>query len=269
MPKKSENTVRSLSDFLARVERVQAKAKNSLWYRGVGDATYKLVPALYRHEKTKGAKELAKLEWEIMTRFKQRSLPYLSRPLVDEWETLFFMQHYGVPTRLLDWTENPFIALYFALMSAKSADRKNAEQRFSADAALWILDPVAWNRHALQHISYQGGVLTPDDDTLKAYRPARDPAGAQKFPVAIYGVHNSPRIVAQQGVFTVFGQEACAMEELVPTKKFPAKILTRILVEKKLLAGMREALLKYGVTESAVFPDLDGLARETKRLFGF
>jgi len=213
MAKAKEITVRTLSELLAAVERVQAGATNSLWYRGVGDVKYKLVPALYRHKKTKGADGLAALERQIMTRFRQRSLPYHSRPLGDDWDALFFMQHYGVPTRLLDWTENPFVALHFAMMSAKGVVSAGGKLSFSADATLWILDPVAWNRHALRHISYAGGVLTPDDDALKGYRPTPGFTGMQNLPVAIYGAHNSPRIVAQQGVFTVFGREASAMEE--------------------------------------------------------
>jgi hypothetical protein len=55
----------------------------------------------------------------LVMRFRQRTIPLHSRDLSDEWDALFFMQHYGVPTRLLDWTENPFIAFYFAVMSAR------------------------------------------------------------------------------------------------------------------------------------------------------
>jgi len=269
MAKAKEITVRTLSELLAAVERVQAGATNSLWYRGVGDVKYKLVPALYRHKKTKGADGLAALERQIMTRFRQRSLPYHSRPLGDDWDALFFMQHYGVPTRLLDWTENPFVALHFAMMSAKGVVSAGGKLSFSADATLWILDPVAWNRHALRHISYAGGVLTPDDDALKGYRPTPGFTGMQNLPVAIYGAHNSPRIVAQQGVFTVFGRKASAMEESFATDGFPASSLTRIVFAKSALPAMRKAVLNHGVTESVVFPDLEGLARETKRLFGF
>ena len=159
MAKPREVRVRTLSDFLNEVEKLQAAASNSLWYRGIGDAKYELIPALYRHKKTTGADGLANLERQIMTRFRQRSLPYHDRPLSDDWNALFFMQHYGVPTRLLDWTENPFVALHFALMSAKASVTAAGRVSFPNDAALWILDPVAWNRHALKHISFSGGEI--------------------------------------------------------------------------------------------------------------
>ena len=71
---------------------------------------------------------------------------------------MFFMQHYGVPTRLLDWTENPFVAIYFALVSME--DIKNV------DAAIWMCDPVAWNRAALEHISFNGAVLDQSSPIL-------------------------------------------------------------------------------------------------------
>src|SRR5207237_7779342 len=138
-----------------------------LWYRGSGFAGHALLPSLYRHKKAKTPEAFADLERQLMTRFRQRSIPYHNRSLVDDWDALFFMQHYGVPTRLLDWTENPFIALHFALMDATRA----SSSRLRQDAAVWMLDPVLWNRHALKHVSFEGGVLSPDDEALKGYRP--------------------------------------------------------------------------------------------------
>lgn len=259
----------SLLQVLKEVEKIQSSASNSLWYRGVGHASYQLLPALYRHKKTKGADSLAKLERELMTRFRQRSLPYHNRSLADDWEALFFMQHYGVPTRLLDWTENPFVALHFALLSAKATMSSAGKISFGADSAIWVLDPVAWNRHALRHVSYSGSILTPDDDALKAYRPAPGFAGMHNHPVSIYGAHNSPRIVAQQGVFTVFGRQANAMEDSFASDAFPGPCLTKIVMTKGSMPTIKKALLNHGVTESVVFPDLEGLARETRRIFGF
>lgn len=204
-----------------------------------------------------------------MTRFRQRSIPYHSRSLVDDWDTLFFMQHYGVPTRLLDWTENPLIALHFALMGARRTPLKNGTIRFEDNVAVWMLDPILWNRHALRHVSYEGGILSPGDEAIKSYSPTPKFAGMQNLPVAVYGAHNSARIVAQQGAFTIFGRDTKPMEKVAKIDGFPDKCLVKVIVNKSKISFLRKSLLNHGITESVVFPDLEGLAREIKRVFGF
>jgi hypothetical protein len=259
---------RSVPEFLKLVEALQRKAGYSLWYRGCGRETDKLLPSLYRHPLLKQASEFVDLERQLMTRFRQRSIPYHARELRDELETLFFMQHYGVPTRLLDWTENPLIALHFALMSAPCRARTRGARRYKEAAAVWILDPHLWNRSALSHITYKGGPLAQGDEALNGYSPSTT-GSIGKYPVALYGAHNSARIVAQQGVFTIFGGERAPMEKLIGHSPFNGRELIKVSILAVRIAQMRKSLLNHGMTESVVFPDLEGLARETKRHFGF
>ena len=88
-------------------------------------------------------------------------------------------------------------------------------------------------------------------------------------PVALYGAHNSPRIVAQQGAFLLFGSGLVPMETLVQSGDFPRTALYKILIAPSNQQTIRRSLLSQGITETAVFPDLDGLAQETRRHFGF
>jgi len=269
MAKPKQERPKTLTDFVALVDGLQSKTEESLWYRGCGKLTHQLQPTLYRHKRKKKISELSLLELQLMTRFRQRSIPFHDRSLLDDWDALFFMQHYGVPTRLLDWTENPLVALYFALMSAPYKAKKSGELHFSSDAAVWILDPIAWNRKSLEHQSFDGGVLTPGDEALKGYKPVPSYSGMFNHPVGLYGAHNSSRIVAQRGVFTIFGQNVEPMETVFEKNSFPSDCLIKIILRKEELHTMRKSLLQHGVVESVVFPDLDGLAREIRRTFGF
>lgn len=212
---------------------------------------------------------MAGLERDVMTRFRQRSIPYHTRHLADDWDAMFFMQHYGVPTRLLDWTENPLVALHFALMSAHRAKRRRGGAQYREPAVVWLLDPEAWNRSALSHLSYGGGPLSQGDEALKGYSPVTAVGGMSKYPVALYGAHNSARIVAQQGVFTIFGRERTSMDKLRKAQEFSGNELRVVSIPRASIAGVRRSLLRHGITESVVFPDLEGLARETTRYFGF
>jgi hypothetical protein len=267
-----EEHPQSFRDFVALVERLQGSGSRILWFRGSGKVTHQLLPTLYRHRKQRRVADLEILERAIMTRFRQRSIPFLTRSLANDWDMLFFMQHYGIPTRLLDWTENPFIGLYFAVTSAPFSGKvKNGKTvlSFSADAAVWILDPVAWNHHALRHQGFDRGILTPDDEALQSYKPLTKFSDMNVQAVGIYGAHNSPRIAAQRGAFTIFGQSTKAMNQTYESEGFPGSCLLKVVLKRAVLPKMRASILKHGITESVVFPDLEGLAKEIKRSFEF
>lgn len=267
-----EKRPKSFREYVDIIEETQPQPDAVLWFRGTGKTTHSLLPTLYRHKRHRTAAALGNLERQLIVRFRQRSIPFLPRTLADDWDMLFFMQHYGVPTRLLDWTENPFMGLYFALMSSPFRVRIEGGKpvlSFSSDAAVWMLNPIVWNRHALKHQGFDRGILTPSDETLQSYKPKTQFADMNVQPVALYGAHNSPRIVAQRGAFTIFGQSLSGMEKSYVKDGFPEGCLTKIVLRREVLPAMRASILSHGITESVVFPDLEGLAKEIKRGFGF
>ena len=238
-----------------------------LWYRGLGKSSNRLVPSLFRHPITTAGADLIGLEQQILQRFRERSIPYQPGPQIsDDWGLLFLMQHFGVPTRLLDWTENPYIGLYFALTSARLDP---ATLVASEPAAIWILQPQAWNRHSLRDISYTGGILSLGSEPLQTFAPKPDPSYMRTAPVAMYGLHNSPRIVAQRGVFTIFGKAVDPLDDLQAAEGYPDDSLTEVLLPADAIKTLRDSLFAIGFTDSVVYPDLGGLAQELKRFFGF
>jgi hypothetical protein len=281
--------VDSIASFAATVEdslaaslaRQGAAPYLGNWYRGVGRAiTHSLKPSLYRHPKKTSIEELIILERKMLEDFQRQNVLHgnalHSAGERDDFRMLFFMQHYGVPTRLLDWTGNPFIAFYFALTSA---ERDPSTGDFIEDAAVWVLDPVSWNSHALLDVSYgMEGPLSLDAEEVKAYGPRKLLKGTleksaiktlYEHPVTILGVSDNARMFAQRGVFTIFGKVLSPMEEQYDTNSFPADCLVKIVVPKGKIADLTTRLLQIGYTDSVSYPDLHGLAMEIKRSRGF
>ncbi|MBV4505614.1 FRG domain-containing protein [Pseudomonas sp. BW13M1] len=270
MAKVPEKIVNKFSDYIKFLEALQGDLPGvPLWYRGSNNKGHNLVPGLYRHPKSSSSEDISKLESELISRFRQRSMPFSDKVPQEPWETLFYMQHYRLPTRLLDWSENPFIAFYFAVSNSSYEKDAQGNVVYLKDAVIWVLNPIQWNQHALRHVSYDGGILLTIDDEMRAYQPEASVGKMNNHPVAIYGVHNSPRIVAQRGVFTVSGQMVEGLDVLYDTHKYPRGVLHKIVVPKESIAALRDSLFLYGITESVVYPDLDGLALEIKRFYKF
>ncbi|MFS2114813.1 FRG domain-containing protein [Herbaspirillum frisingense] len=280
--------VDSLTTFTQHVEQLlltataQYKGKRfgGNWYRGVGRAnTYTLQPTLYRHPTKKTLEELIILEAEMMLDFERQGVLHnaASATAVDQNDlrTLFYMQHYQVPTRLLDWSTNPFISLYFALSSA-AINPKNG--RYEEDAAVWVLDPVAWNSTALSHIRHGDAGPLSHDTAKSSYGPRKlivgklEPTALSTLnerPAAVLGTANNARMFAQRGVFTIFGRALDSMETQYQTGKFPEGSLTKLVIDKGKIAEVLALLLNIGYTDSVSYPDLHGVAMEIKRLNGF
>ena len=268
----TEKIINSFGDFLAELDAI-GYVNSKLWYRGTGDASYSLTPSLFRHKKAKSQSDLKRLELDLNDTFEMRSLPYAeSRDWAkDEWERLFFMQHYRVPTRLLDWSGSPLVSMHFAVTSVGLDKLGNA----LTDVAVWVLDPARWNDAAYADTGFSGGVLSAKDSWLKRYSPSEVYTSTGALPpVAMRGVHNSARIVAQQGFFTVFGPQAEPMEKVFGWMKdnktiFPADCLMKFVIPKDRVLTVRDEIFSLGVSESTIYPDLEGLAAELKRTLGF
>lgn len=259
-----EHVPGSFSELLEFIEKFQ-NSRDISWYRGTGNASYSLVPTLARRTPALTPEQLNKIERGIANTFAQRSPPFVRMDFANEWKMLFYMQHYGIPTRLLDWSESPFVGLYFALTSVGRDKKGNP----TSDVALWMCDPVAWNRTALSHISFSGSVLDETCEEIKAYSPSSDVDQRATIPIMIYGTHNSPRIVAQRGVFSLFGKGVEGMEATFSNGKFPSESLVKITISKKFINDLLISLHRKGFAESTIYPDLHGLSLEIKRSFGF
>jgi hypothetical protein len=216
----------------------------SPWFRGHHQSSWRLQPTVYRSEFTNLSEDDCRQD------FKLRAYPYLvntARDPVDDWEWYFVMQHHGLPTRLLDWTESPLVALYFALREATG----------NFDAAVWMLDPWWLNEHTG---GFDNEILWSNDPRVLNYLPVPFARGVviPDKPIAIEAPYTSRRIAAQRGAFTLHGSAR------KPLEKHPelAKRLVKIIVPRGNINNMKNALRSAGIRETLVFPELPGLCRE-------
>ncbi len=230
--------------------RNQAIAGETFWFRGHSQAVWRLEPSLARN-----AAHLAR-ETEIIKRFIQLAVPHLTeeQPKTD-WEWIFLMQHHRVPTRLLDWTESPLTALWFAVSSKAPAD-------IAADGALWCLSPLALNREA----RFRGRLETElpgfgKDSVLDSWLPDRQDQGLAQNPVAATGPRNSRRMAAQLGNFTISDRGSGPIEAVGASQH-----VWRFVIPAASKPAIAEELKLLRFTELTLFPDLDRVADLTREL---
>jgi hypothetical protein len=281
LPKK--HRAHSVDEVLSVVSRARRhwrlSSDKELWFRAE-DATHRatsLQPGLFRPREGKQRKPIAKLleiENDMYEEFR-RCAPQLSeKPLDDDaWDAYFLMQHHGVPTRLLDWTDGALIALHFAV-GRKTLPAKSG-------AVIHVLHPywlikvlgkeadqkdaiVRWIRHSRdnpheEEDEWDRLYLPSDDDDMQ------DPLlKTPEVPILWDTPHVSRRIGAQRSRFMIFGSSPEWLSRLA--SKRTSKTLT-ISIPVGAVARIKQELRDAGVTESVIYPDLDGLGRELKQMW--
>jgi hypothetical protein len=244
-----ERPIRSVSEFLVALQEDQITKPGTIWFRGQADANWELLPGFIR-----SAADTS--ETTLLNRFRQSAAMLADHRPVSSFDWTFLMQHYGVPTRLLDWSESPLVSMYFAIEDWIS--------RPNTDAALWCLWPTALNRHANIVDKVEGQYIPSfEDEELQSYSTdsLRQNVRIELFPVATIATRNNARIQAQMGTFTIHHNKKIAIEA-VGDKSHVAKYV--------IPHGAREQLARelrlLGMTRFSLFPELASVGAILKEM---
>lgn len=227
--------IRNIQEFIDAIR--DFKSQNEIiWFRGHSKEEYKLVPGYYRND-------FQTSEETLMIRFKQSASLLVENAQREEFDWMFLMQHYGVPTRLLDWTDSALVALYFCCS-------KNEKD----NGAIWLLKPAKLNEMSNIKDENDGGYLPSfQDELLSPYQTNQLNAGqrVRQKPIAVIANRNNARLQAQLGNFTIHHNVRDAIEDIQANDA-----LTKITVTAEAKGTLRDNLEMLGITKFQLFPEL-------------
>ncbi len=236
--------IATIKDLVATTRTLLDDFHVEPWFRGHSNQAYMLQPGVYRDPRWETDEMFEQtLTNEFCDRARSRRV---GCPRDDEYAAwLFLMQHYGLPTRILDWSTSPLTALWFAVTG------NDATQ----DGALWALDPNGLN---VRQVKRDFELAWWDYKAENLFRPAWGMSGATQI-AAISGLEFDARMAAQSCMFTVHGKVA-------PLEKLPGKkeFLRKYIIPKKSIRKLAKDLRILGIRRSLLFPDLENLARELR-----
>ena len=269
-----DRQIQSVEDLITAVRSDSSSwdPKEPRWFRGEPDVKTALTPTLYRLGLTPHENALLQMFRTRATGFHD-AVPM--REHTDQW--LFLARHAGLPTRLLDWSESALIALYFALKKPKPVvwmlnPLDLNDLSYSAPSQIRPRQfPLPWHDPWPQ-IPWHSQLFPWHDPGPRLFNPAfENLRGAWEqgthgvpLPVAIYPTYVHARLRARRSCFTIHGTDTRGLDTLLAGKG----MLKRYELDPACRQCMRSELaVSFGITDSVVFPDIDGLANELKERY--
>jgi hypothetical protein len=205
-----------------------------------------------------GRADVARLELHLLRNFRKYAYGHAAADSV--WHWLALGQHRGLPTRLLDWTYSPFVALHFATANLA---------RMDGDGEVWAVNFVEANRYlptALKRILSAEGSDTATVEMLGAFRTlaAFDRLARRPFVVFVEPPSIDRRIVNQFALFSLMSSPHATLDSWLT--RHP-QIARRVLIPAGLKWEIRDKLDQANINERVLFPGLDGLSRWLTRYY--
>jgi len=233
-------SINSIQDLLDNTKRLGVnKLLGDVRFRGQANKHWSLIPTIgrrnhYQHGGNTIEQFTPEQERILLHRFRRQAYHFIGRDL-DEWETLFWARHHGLPVRLLDWTSNPLVALYWSCVGNES----------TIDGAVW---------------AFHGKAQKQLFDIYNKEIPS---------PLSVTGIrvlhhqYTSPRMIAQASCFTIQENpwqelETCSIKN---PATFDIDVLEKWIIPSAKKRKFLEELERFGCSARILFPDLDGLAR--------
>ncbi|MDD5005150.1 MAG: FRG domain-containing protein [Candidatus Omnitrophica bacterium] len=236
--RQDDKIVRSISDFVNYLAEDTKDIKAPIWYRGHAIKDWELSPLLIRKKFDS--------EMNLLKKFKQDATLFLNPRPTAQYEWLFIMRHYGVPTRLLDWSENPLAGLYFTI-----------NEHPNDDGALWVLLPLELNKEGNRVLEDPEHLPSfEEDEFMQSYSPEKynQEKMTEMLPIAFMAPRNTSRMQAQLSVFTIHHRQKISIEE-VGIKKH----IWRYCIPKDSKERIKNELGLLGITKFQLFPELQSI----------
>ncbi|QGX61692.1 FRG domain-containing protein [Alteromonas mediterranea] len=276
---KSKNPkITTVQGFIGKVLSLEERDGNEVFYRGHSDKIkYKLEPSLFRRDEE--GNYLYKDNEHVIYRELLVSNSADFQSDVYTLDSLVRMQHYSLPTRLLDITSNPLIALYFACKSSInkegevvvfSMNRKNVKY-FDSDVASCVANLARLPQTEKGQIDFDNEGFNKQPAIKRLlhfikeekpfFEPSIKPEDLRRI-ICVKGKHSNDRISSQSGAFLLFGLDAVFDEEGTPDIS-----VSRITVTNK--NSILEELDLLNINESTVFPYIENSAKYVAQKFKF
>lgn len=266
--------VGTVTTFLHALEKLDRPSDTLFFYRGHESFTYSLIPRIYRN--TGWIRNEDVMFKELVLR-----CPNDFSSLASTFQSLVKMQHYGLPTRLLDLTANPLIALYFACAPADPPNQSGEvivfgvptnEVRYYDSDAVSVVANIARRPSSFvvppAHLSKNDFNETPEIKYLlheiKQEKPYFEPQIQREHLQSVICVKpkmENPRIIRQDGAFLLFGVDGVKTSSVdVPHKYIASTGTKQVIVKGSDKPNILRQLEALGISKSTVYPEIDRVA---------
>jgi hypothetical protein len=229
--------------------------RSGFLFRGMPSAAYDLRTSLGRL-----GRDAPAVEGHLLRNFRK----YARRdPIMDDstWSWLALGQHHGLPTRLLDWSYSPYVALHFATASLTNFDK---------DGVVWCIDFARTNAllpRALSDVLAEEGSYAFTSEMLDRVAKTLgelDRLAKEPFVLFLEASALDERIVNQYALFSLISSPIASLDDWLAAHP---DLGHRIVVPAELKWEVRDKLDQLNVTERVLFPGPDGLSAWLKRYY--
>lgn len=255
----TEISITKITDLMHELNQLP----NHFVFRGQADAEWDLQSTLERILGEKWSAEKArKFEDRSLDEFKSKYHIYSGTEHIPKSKLswLSVMQHYGVPTRLIDFTTSPYIALYFALEAYDPFSKKNL--------AIFAIDYTSLMEKSLQYIQSKDNKFQETRFSLHGKRDQVFDEVVDRYSYDIAWITEpiemNVRIDRQSGTFLISGNLEKTINSIISDPIYESTSIIKFNISYLLYEGIYVALRKMSINSKSIYGDLSGLAKSIK-----